>query len=215
MWVLDARKNAEKIAYPVVWETQKDASNVIDYDIREEQTKDISAEINANNQTTTGMANVIPWVNAPKLIEGTSIISKKEIWYISATLNFTSQSITSSWNYPFTPTSITDEVWEYHFTKEWEFVYIPVDWAYHLQITRPASVYSSSHTHRWDTTITSRDWTVAQDSWPHSTWRNTSEVDVLLKKWNWLHIEWFCSWGSSLYPVVWWVVIKIARVWWL
>jgi hypothetical protein len=33
---------------------------VIDYNINEEQTKDVSATINANNQTTTGMATVIP-----------------------------------------------------------------------------------------------------------------------------------------------------------
>ena len=38
--------------------------NVIDYDIENEETKDTSAVINANNQTTTGMANVIPWINA-------------------------------------------------------------------------------------------------------------------------------------------------------
>ena len=82
MWVLEARKDAEKVWYPIVWEENKDASNVIDYDIRPEQTKDTSAEINANNQTTTGMATVIPWINAPKLIEKTSIISEPEIWYI-------------------------------------------------------------------------------------------------------------------------------------
>jgi hypothetical protein len=38
----------------------KDAESVIDYNIREEQTKDMFAEKNANNQTTTGMANIIP-----------------------------------------------------------------------------------------------------------------------------------------------------------
>lgn len=66
--------NAEKVGYPVVWEEVKDASNVIDYQINEEITKDTSWEINANNDTTTGMATVIPWVNAPKLLAETSII---------------------------------------------------------------------------------------------------------------------------------------------
>jgi hypothetical protein len=80
--VLEARADADKVWYPVVWEKTKDADNVIDYDIREEQTKDVTAEINANNQTTTGMATVIPWVNAPKLIESTSIISNPSVWYI-------------------------------------------------------------------------------------------------------------------------------------
>ena len=33
MWVLEARKDAEKVWFPVV--RRKDASNVIDYDIHE------------------------------------------------------------------------------------------------------------------------------------------------------------------------------------
>ena len=78
MWVLSERENAEKVGYPVVWEEIKDASNVIDYQINEEITKDASGVINANNQTTTGMATVIPWINAPKLIAETSIIW--DIW---------------------------------------------------------------------------------------------------------------------------------------
>lgn len=73
MWVLEAWQDAEKVWYPVVWEEKKDPSNVVDYDIHEEITKDASNVINANNDTTTGMATVIPWINAPKLKEETSI----------------------------------------------------------------------------------------------------------------------------------------------
>jgi hypothetical protein len=65
---------AEEIWYWIIWEERKDPENVIDYNINSEQTKDAFAEINANNQTTTGMANVIPWINAPKLLAKTSII---------------------------------------------------------------------------------------------------------------------------------------------
>jgi len=65
---------AEEIWFNYVWEERKDPSNVIDYNINSEQTKDLFAEINANNQTTTGMATVIPWINEPKLIAKTSII---------------------------------------------------------------------------------------------------------------------------------------------
>lgn len=72
--VLEARKDAETVWYNIVWEEAKDASNVIDYQLNEEITKDASATENANNQTTTGMANVIPWINAPKLLYKTSII---------------------------------------------------------------------------------------------------------------------------------------------
>ena len=79
MWVLDARKDAEKVWFPVVWEEKKDASNIIDYDIHEEITIDTSSVFNANNDTTTGMATVIPWVNSPKLKMSTSIYMDKEI----------------------------------------------------------------------------------------------------------------------------------------
>ena len=65
---------AEEVWYAIVWEQQKDANNVIDYNIREEQTKDVFAIDNANNQTTTGMAWVIPWINELKLRAETSIV---------------------------------------------------------------------------------------------------------------------------------------------
>lgn len=74
MWVLDAWGDAEKVWFPIVWEEKKDPSNVVDYDIHEEITKDTSAVINANNDTTTGMAWDIPWINTPKLLYDTSIV---------------------------------------------------------------------------------------------------------------------------------------------
>lgn len=74
MWVLDARYKAEKVWYSFIWEKTKENPDVIDYNINEEVTKDTSAELNANNDTTTGMASVIPWVNSPKLIADTSVI---------------------------------------------------------------------------------------------------------------------------------------------
>lgn len=73
---------AEEIWFNYVWEEKKDASNVIDYNINSEQTKDLFAEINANNQTTTGMATVIPWINAPKLRAATSIVGWAGGWAI-------------------------------------------------------------------------------------------------------------------------------------
>ena len=139
--VLEARKDAEKIWYPVVWEEIKDADNVIDYDIRDEETKDTSAVINANNQTTTGMANVIPWINAPKLIESTSIISAPRPWYIQATFN-------GSWHNAERPPYsewisnyiISDQVWTPQYTLSWNsnrYIVIPADWAYQIDITYP------------------------------------------------------------------------------
>ena len=74
--VLEARKNSETVWYNILWEEAKSASNVIDYNLNKEITKDTSAVSNANNDTTTGMANVIPWINSPKLVYSTSIV-----WY--------------------------------------------------------------------------------------------------------------------------------------
>ena len=47
----------EQIWYNIVWEPKKDAENVIDYNIREEQTKDAFAEKNANNQSALQLMN--------------------------------------------------------------------------------------------------------------------------------------------------------------
>ncbi len=141
MWLLDARANAEKITYPVVWEKVKDPDNVIDYDIRDEQTKDVSAEINANNQTTTGMATVIPWVNAPKLLESTSIISAPRPWYIKATANWSWDAAYEPWRQQTIEWyTLTDEVWNMKYKVIWNYgseILIPADWAYQLDITYP------------------------------------------------------------------------------
>lgn len=72
--VLSARYKAEEVWYSIVGEEKKELPNVVDYNTNKEITKDASATENANNQTTTGMAEVIPWVNSPKLIASTSII---------------------------------------------------------------------------------------------------------------------------------------------
>ena len=74
MWFLSAWKDAKEVWYQVVWEEIKESPNVIGYNIREEQTKDTFAIDNMNNQTTTWMADAIPWMNSPKLLATTSII---------------------------------------------------------------------------------------------------------------------------------------------
>ena len=145
MWVLEARENAEKVWYPVIWEEKKDASNVIDYDIHEEITKDTSAVINANNDTTTGMANVIPWINAPKLIASTSIIWS--LWWGwwewgSAWANLSAwvyihtdyaQTITSETR----SFSISSEVWDLQFTQWANWIIIPKTATYYLKVYYP------------------------------------------------------------------------------
>ena len=131
--VLEARANAEKVWYPIVWEKIKDADNVVDYDIRDEITKDTAAEINANNQTTTGMANVIPWVNAPKLLESTSIIRYDKDKSVSITGSVTWEF--QDWN--------LFQYWGFSYTSNWDLNYwnsnnsltIPENWAYRVELT--------------------------------------------------------------------------------
>ena len=160
MWVLEARKDAEKIWYPVVWETEKDASNVIDYDIREEQTLWQSSVFNANNDTTTGMATVIPWVNAPKLIASTSIYGIKwadpstvivewqstshPLWdfvYVSTVWNYwdaTNQlTIPEKWTYSIDFSCWDNQIWYSPNTWHYNDYYILVNWEVVATVNTP------------------------------------------------------------------------------
>jgi hypothetical protein len=143
MGVLEARENAEKIGYPVVWENIKDADNVIDYNINEEITKDASGVINANNQTTTGMATVIPWINAPKLIASTSVTGIPEpdpewsfYWTYVATWNTPTVTVVGWWASAYLSYTMTEGSnslpysWE---IKNW-WVEIPRWWGYSVTI---------------------------------------------------------------------------------
>lgn len=142
MWVLDARYKAEKIWYSFIWEKAKENPDVIDYNINEEVTKDTSAVFNANNDTTTGMATVIPWVNAPKLIAQTSIYwIDWDAWYVggvklrlrtSAVNNVPWYENTSVYlNYEF---GRSGERWPYKFSfVPWKWLVIPSQWTYKLE----------------------------------------------------------------------------------
>lgn len=161
--MLEAWENAETVWYPFVWEETKDASNVIDYNIREEQTIDTSAVINGNNDTTTGIATVIPWVNAPKLIASTSIIwdlwgsSPKAIADISIwtqtypwdTFQLTSITLTNEWWAWFTESSwaitvgkawiymINLEVWVLHTSSSTKTITVKKNWSDIISLTSP------------------------------------------------------------------------------
>ena len=141
MWVLEARKDAEKVLFPIIWEERKEPSNVVDYDIHDEITKDTSAVINANNNTTTGMANVIPWINAPKLIASTSIIGW-EWWWGSASATLSANVYIDS-QYAQTMTletrtfSISGEVWDLSFTQWTNWIIVPKTASYYLQVSYP------------------------------------------------------------------------------
>lgn len=143
MWLLDARANAEKVTYPVIWEETKDASNVIDYNINEEITTDKSSVFNANNDTTTGMATVIPWVNAPKLIQSTSIYQNSEwlTWWCTAS-NSISLYRPDDNTWPIRTWNISWEYWTIKFVNRtdawlWNWLLIPTSWWYQIDMTCP------------------------------------------------------------------------------
>lgn len=144
MWVLSARENAEMVWYSIIGEKTKEASNVIDYNINEEVTVNTTAVFNANNDTTTGMATVIPWVNAPKLIAQTSILwidfNAGYVWWVKFQLR-TSSVIDVPWNedkyvYLDSVYSKTDERWPYDFKfVAWKWLIAPTNWTYKLECT--------------------------------------------------------------------------------
>jgi len=193
MWVLEARKDAEKVWFPIVWEDIKETSNVIDYDIHDEITIDNSSVLNANNDTTTGVANVIPWVNAPKLKLSTSVyIDKLEIPSVNQTLywewwtisrpsetstfirNMTSQS--SYWNLEL----------EYFSSPNWilySWMKIPAEWYYEIYARYKYSSSTFWWTYEWRTP----NWWWSNDTVWHTyttAWNNQYEYETITQHFN-------------------------------
>lgn len=156
MWVLDARKDAEKVWYQVVWGEVKESSNVIDYNINEEITIDNTSVNNANNQTTTGMATLVYWVNAPRLLENTSIYNNTAVKSCSATLDFTQNLYRPDDNVGrVRKPTITKNYWNLDFVIRDDaeisvnWVVIPVSWWYQLDITWARWAWSTWKTSTW------------------------------------------------------------------
>lgn len=224
MWVLDARANAEKITYPVVWEEEKIASNVINYNINKEVTIDTSSVFNANNDTTTGMATVIPWINAPKLIQTTSIYSNVEApsWWVTITwvadLDYPNNTETSIRNW-----TLSDQYGNIPFKNKTDWssnlrngFLIPVEWRYNLYIAYP----QASSSHYFVTKLFLVKWwywndvLIVNHTWPSS---NTQEYETI--KYNfaaWDVIMWYVElhyhWSASYFWTNRSVVIQITKL---
>ena len=189
MGLLDAWINAEKIWYPVVWEKKKDSDNVIDYDIREEITIDWSSVFNANNDTTTGMATVIPWVNAPKLIASTSIY-----WDLSSPIWWVNISWTLMLQHPDDPSkslkswTMSDEWGWLWFSVTSDWLKIPETWRYQFDINYP--LWWSNRYLVTDIRYI-RGWGASEDliyhTWQASSNQETETKKVELKKWDLLY----------------------------
>jgi hypothetical protein len=194
MWVLDAWKDAEKIGYPVVWENIKDADNVIDYNINEEITKDASWVINANNSTTTGMATVMPWVNAPKLIASTSITWIPEpLWYIYAYITFRGNSVAVNTYTDILAVWISWQVWTPNFTiNSLSGLVVPVAGVYQLDIERPFCWYDWY----WDISFRSnKQWEIKHYTGSYNETKSET-IKVQLSKWEVLSWYWYMR-GST------------------
>ena len=195
MWVLDARKNAEKVTYPVIWEEKKDVSNVIDYNINEEITTNKSATFNANNDTTTGIATVIPWVNAPKLIQTTSIYQNSE-WntlqataYNSLTLYRPNDNrwYIRTWNF-------SNVYWTLKISNNaggtvWSGLVIPMSWWYKIDMVCP----SGSSVHAIDVSLRITRWwgwndiTLIDHTWAYNSWTPTETITYNFNAWDALY----------------------------
>lgn len=198
--VLEARENAETVWYSVIWEKEKDASNVVDYDIHDEITIDTSSVFNANNDTTTGMANVIPWINAPKLLMWTSIyeptpaertVEQTMKWY-------------STWIYrPDTPTWAIRNFTTSSSTGKKSFIYYsspegnmyswmqaPYTWTYSIQAKYIGTASNYHYIWQWRT---AKWWYPDDDilhttNWNYSSSEQTETFSINLNKWDCLWI---------------------------
>lgn len=70
---------AEIVDYDVIWAKPKQSDNVVWYNFREEQSIADFSKTNANNQTSTWQADIVYWVNRPKIIAETSIVW--DLWW--------------------------------------------------------------------------------------------------------------------------------------
>lgn len=202
--MLDARKNADEVGYPVVWEEIKLNANEIPYNIREEQTIDQSSVFTANNDTTTGMATVIPWINAPKLIATTSIYwdlwgwgwEEIKFWgKLSATIN-----MANYWGNNdkyFRTWALSELRWDKNLTQWTNWIVIPASWWYQFDCTFPAG-YSE-----WkdDTYILSmNEGQLYYDAWAYNTTVHTASFKVKLEEWDEIYTRTIFTYiGSSDY----------------
>jgi hypothetical protein len=204
--VLEAWQGAEKVWFPVVWEETKDASNVIDYNINKEITIDQSSVPNWNNDTTTGMANVIPWINAPKLISDTSIYKPIIIdKWPDVTVNGSTNSASSKFQFNNLTYTVT---WDIDYGNNTWYIRIPISWVYRIHVKWRDQRYN-----------TYSDWSIAY-YFIESVDLNVTETvelwkafeydnDVYFESWNQLkfYVQ-NTNWGSMNF----WIEITMAKL---
>ena len=130
----------EIIWYPVVWEKEKTADNVIGYSIREEQSVLDYSVLNGASFVSNWEATLIYWVNAPKIISDTSIVerAKRELSWCSIAWNFWYVYLSAYSNETTYATyTISDIVWDYVFetTTYWWYSWVKIPMWWECEIT--------------------------------------------------------------------------------
>jgi hypothetical protein len=143
--------------------------------------------MNANNQTTTGMATVIPWINAPKLIADTSIVwLPEEEWSYYGTLvasSFTWTITVPPWNtpkYPSKDTTISSNSFPFTWQIDWRWLVFPKSWWYQI-VVRFYTMWQSEFT-RNDTVYIGNTaiWTYSWWQWTDLTFQvNANKGETL------------------------------------
>ena len=184
-------ENAEKVGYPVVWEDIKEADNVIDYNIREEITIDASSVLNWNNNTTTWMATVIPWVNAPKLIASTSIYWDLWGWWeehvFSAKAYWQWHVVRPSSPQWFIKTfTLSEERGTDVFENTANWLKFPVSWWYQFDVTLPRQWAN----YKTETYITLNSWgNLYSYAWVYQNLTPTASFRAYVEGWDTLFVE--------------------------
>lgn len=140
---------AEIVDYDVIWAKPKQSDNVVWYNFREEQSIADFSKTNANNQTSTWQADIVYWVNRPKIIAETSIVWDLWWWgWWGGSLKYCCMTTGRiRWNASETNEltwwTMTQNLW---FTEN-SWIVIPVWWLYYI------SAYVYTHNASTDATL--------------------------------------------------------------
>lgn len=195
--VISARYKAEEVWYWIIGEEKK-LPNEIWYNINWEITKDAAAVENANNQTTTGMANQIPWINEPKLKADTSIYwiwwwgSLSSYWFFY----YNSPDRISSFERIVNWTEVQQSGW---YTMWTYWIKVPNAWLYFVNLyAEPSSALTSSFevdVINWNTSdpffeISSPIWNHIAASWVQYI-RATDYIEIWVEASSSVYIEFY------------------------
>lgn len=187
----------ETIWYPVVWEKEKLADNVIGYNIREEQSISDYSVLTWASSVSNWQATLVYWVNAPKIIADTSIVW--DLWWFKPIW----AKIEWSWDGISRPTdtlinlkyqTISEQYWDDGFTKfTWADIYtswilIPATWTY--EIDAIYNTASSTFGWRYDYKKALWGWsaspTIHSFTWPYSSSQSlyVETFRIVLEEWD-------------------------------